>query len=156
MTGPRIGILAYEPDQQMDLNHSDSGLGAFVYAGTWLSTRFDLEVLSFGRSGDAPPQSCKLELVGDFLAFEIVLDGGFIFVRAQPCDSADPLELLCTFPDNSTGWQDTCRLIAACIRNQIKSLSPRPLEIGEGKNGFGDWRLKNDRRINLKLLLPLP
>jgi hypothetical protein len=135
LTGPRIGILAYEPDQQMDLNHSDSGLGAFVYAGAWLSTRFDLEVLSFGRSGDAPPQSCKLELVGDFLAFEIVLDGGFIFISAQVCDRGDPPELLVSFPDGPEGWTDTCQLISALERNKIRSLQ-RPIEAGTGPGKF--------------------
>ena len=115
---------------------ANSGIAAFVKAAAWLTRFDDLEVLSFGRAGEAPKDSCKLELVGDFLAFAVTLDGGFIFVRAQPCDSGDPPELLCTFPDNASGWQDTCRLIAACIRNQIRVLRPRPLEIGEGKNGF--------------------
>ena len=103
-----------------------------VFAGAWLSNRFELEVLSFGRAGDAPEHSCKLEMVGDFLAFDITLDGSWIFVSAQPCDSGDAPELLVTFPDNATGWQDTCRLISALIRNQIESLSTRPLEIGHG------------------------
>ena len=119
----------------MNMDHSDSGLGAMIYAGAWLSTRFDLKVLSFGRAGDAPPQSCKLELVGDFLAFEIVLDGGFIFISAQVCDRGDPPELLVSFPDGPQGWQDTCALISALERNNVRSLE-RPIEAGTGKNGF--------------------
>jgi hypothetical protein len=38
----------------------------FVYAAAWLSNRFDLEVLNFDRAGNAPTNSCKLAMVGDF------------------------------------------------------------------------------------------
>ncbi len=109
--------------------------GAFVYAAAWLSTRHNLEVLSFGRSGNAPPQSCKLEMVGRFLSYEIVLDGGFVFISAQLCDRGNPPELLVTFPDGPQGWQDTCALISALERNNIQSLQ-RPIGAGTGPDGF--------------------
>ena len=119
----------------MDMNHSDSGLGAFVYAAAWLSTRFDLEVLNFGRAGDAPPSSCKLEMAGTFLFYDLTLDGGFIFISAQVMDQGDPPELLISFPDGPQGWMDTCSLISALERNNVRSLE-RPIEAGTGKNGF--------------------
>jgi hypothetical protein len=68
------------------MSHSGSGLGAFVYAAAWLSNRFDLEVLNFGRAGNAPPQSCKLEMLGRFLAYDVTLDGNRIFIYAQVMD----------------------------------------------------------------------
>ena len=36
------------------MSNSSSGLGAFVHTAAWLSNRFDLEVLNFGRAGNAP------------------------------------------------------------------------------------------------------
>ena len=54
-----------------------------------MSSRFNLEVLSFGRAGDAPPQSCKLELTGRHLLYDVTLDGGFIFISAQVCNRGD-------------------------------------------------------------------
>jgi hypothetical protein len=115
----------------MDMNRSDSGLGAFVYAAAWLSNRFDLEVLSFGRAGDAPSQSCKLEMCGPFLAYDITLDSTWIFVSASVMDRSDPPQRLATFPDVRQGWQDTCKLITALERNKVRSLEV-PLEIGDG------------------------
>ena len=113
----------------MDMNHSDSGLGAFVCAAAWLSTRFDLEVVTFGRSGDAPSQSCK------FLAYDVTLDGGWISISASVMDRGDSPQLLISFPDAPEGWQDTCRLITALESNNIKSLE-RPIEAGTGPGGF--------------------
>jgi hypothetical protein len=119
----------------MDMNHSDSGLGAFVYAAAWLSTKFELEVLSFGRASDASPQSCKLQMVGRFLAYDLTLDGGFVFISASVMDRSDPPELLISFPDGPQGWIDTCQLISALERNNIRSLE-RPIEAGTGPGGF--------------------
>ena len=119
------------------MTHPDSGLGAMVYAGAWLSTRFDLEVLSFGRAGDAPLQSCKLEMVGRFLAYDLTLDDGWIFVSAQPMDKGDPPELLLKISDSLENWRTVVKLISACEHNRIKALFPRPLEIGGvGPNSF--------------------
>jgi hypothetical protein len=115
----------------MDMNHSDSGLGAFVYSAAWLSNRFDLEVLTFGRAGDAPPHSTKLEMCGPFLAYDITLDSTWIFVSASVMDRSDPPERLAVFPDGRQGWQDTCRQITALERCKIRCLE-RPLEIGDG------------------------
>ena len=70
-----------------------------------------------------------------FLAFEIVLDGGFIFISAQVCDRGDPPELLVSFPDGPQGWTDTCQLISALERSKIRSLQ-RPIEAGTGPGGF--------------------
>jgi hypothetical protein len=119
------------------MSHSGSGLGALSMQ------RLGCRTGSIWRCSTLTEPGMRLQILANwrwsviFLAFEIVLDGGFIFVSAQLCDRGHPPELLVTSPDTPTGWQDTCRLIAACVRNQIKSLSPRPLEIGEsGPNGF--------------------
>jgi hypothetical protein len=102
-----------------------------VYAAAWLSTRLDLEVLSFGRSGEAPPHSCKLEMCGPHLFYDVTLDGGWIFVFASLMDRGDPPQSLLSVADGPDGWRTVCRLITACERNKVRCLE-RPLQIGNG------------------------
>jgi hypothetical protein len=114
-----------------------AGITALIYAGAWLSNRFDLEVMSCGRSADAPLESLKLEMCGRFLAYDLTLDGDWIFVSAQPMDKGDPLELLLRIEDSLENWRTVVKLISACEHNRIKALFPRPLEIGgTGPNSF--------------------
>ena len=69
-----------------------------VFAGAWLSDKFDLEVLSFGRESLAPKDSCKLEMSGRYLAYDVTLDGGWIFLSVAVMDRGDPPETLLSLP----------------------------------------------------------
>jgi hypothetical protein len=40
------------------------------------------------------------------------------------------LERLLTIGDGPDGWQTICRLVAALERSGIKSLTPKPIELG--------------------------
>jgi hypothetical protein len=106
------------------------GIAGMVKAGAWLSNLLDLEVLGCGRAGDAPAQSCKLELSGQFLAYDITLDGGWIFLSVAVMDRGDPPESLLSLADNAENWRTICQLVAALERSAIRELQPRPLEIG--------------------------
>ena len=63
---------------------NDSGVAAKVRVAAWLLNEFDLEILSFGRAGLARKGSCKLEICGRYLLFDLTLDCAFIFVSATP------------------------------------------------------------------------
>ena len=114
-----------------------AGISAMICAGAWLSNRFDLEVMSCGRSADDPPESFRLEMTGRFLAYDVSLNEGCVSVSAQPMDNGDPPEILLKVGDTLPEFRTVCELITALERNQIKALFPRPLEIGgSGPNGF--------------------
>jgi hypothetical protein len=55
-----------------------------------------------------------------------------------PMDTADEPELLFNIGDaNWKGWKHICKMVAGLERSRIKSLQPRPLEIGSmDANGF--------------------
>jgi hypothetical protein len=69
-------------------------------------------------------------MTGRWLAFRIVLDGGWIVLSAQRMDSGDPEESLLTAADGPSGWQTVCRLLAALERSGIKELR-KPIELGD-------------------------
>lgn len=73
---------------------ADEGIAAQVQAAIWLAKTFDLEVETFGRAAFARKDTCKLETTGRFLAYDVTLDGGWIFVSVQLMDSGDPPESL--------------------------------------------------------------
>ena len=108
---------------------NSDGIAGMAKAGAWLSNLLDLEVLGCGRAGDAPAHSCKLEMSGRFLAYDITLDGGWIFLSVAVMDRADPPESLLTIADNAENWRTVCQLITALERSAIRQLQPRPLEI---------------------------
>ena len=84
-----------------------------------------------------PAHSCTLEVVGRHLAYHITLDGGFVFVRAQPADAGGSLELLMTVADGPGGWPVVRELITALERSELRSLQPRPLAFGgTGEQGW--------------------
>ena len=115
----------------------DCGIGAMVYAGAWLSNMFDLEILGCGRAGDAPAHSCKLEMSDRFLAYDITLDGGWVFLSVSVMDRADPPESLLTIADNAENWRTICKVVTALERNNIRALQPKPLDVSDPEgNGF--------------------
>ena len=107
------------------------GLGGQIQAAAWLSHTLGLEVMTFGRAGSAPAHSCKLELTGAHLLYDVTLDGGWVFVSVGLMDRGDPPECLMSMGDNAEAWQTVCRFIAAVERSGVRSLHPRPIRIGE-------------------------
>jgi hypothetical protein len=114
-----------------------TGVSALVKAALWLDDTLGMEILGIGRGGLDPKDSCTLEVGGRLLSYVIAIDGGFIFVSAQPMDSIEPLELLFSIGDTTDGWQTVCRFVRTLERSGITSLQRRPLEIGEG--GRDSW-----------------
>ena len=52
-------------------------------------------------------------------------------------DSGADLERLMVVGDGPDGWRTICQLLQALDHSEIKSLHPRPLELGEmDRNGF--------------------
>jgi hypothetical protein len=101
-----------------------------VRCALWCETRLGLDTLDIGRGGLDRKDSCTLELSGAHLCYVVVLDGGFVSVSAQPMDSGESLEKLMTVGDGPDGWRTICQLLQALEHSEIKSLHPRPLEIG--------------------------
>ena len=85
---------------------SKTGIAGMVQSAAWMSHQMDLEVVAFGRAGDAPKDSCLLQMTGRFLAYDVFLDGGWIFLSAQLMDRSDPPESLASFGDGR-GWLET-------------------------------------------------
>jgi hypothetical protein len=113
---------------------SKIGIAGMVQSAAWMSHQMDLEVVTFGRAGDAPTNSCLLQLTGRFLAYDVLLDGGFIFLDATPMDQAEEPQRLLTIGDTEQGWSDLCRLVQTLERNRICDVKPRPLEVSEAGN----------------------
>jgi hypothetical protein len=110
---------------------SMEGVAAMVRAAVWLENRAGLETLNIGREGLAPTNSCTLELSGRHLFYSVLLDGGFVFLSAQPMDCGDSLERLVGVGDGSDGWKTICHLIVAFERSGITCLAPKPIQLGE-------------------------
>ena len=106
-----------------------------VRAALFLDVQLDIEILGIGRSGLDRKDSCTLEAVGKHLTYFVILDGGFVFLRAQVLDSCRPPEELFSTGDTKEGWQLICKLIRALERNDVRSLQ-RPIEAGSGPSGF--------------------
>ena len=108
---------------------ADHGVGAQVELACWCDRMFNLEIESFGRSGLARKDTCKLEMSGRFLFYDVTLDGGWIFLSLQVMDKGDPPESIVHFADNFGGWRALAELISAFERHSVKDLT-RPLVIG--------------------------
>ena len=112
-----------------------------VRAAVWLDDTAGMEILAIGRDGLAPKDSCVLEICGRHLAYSILIDGGFIFVSAQPMDGGDAPDALFSIGDCEDGWRTTCRFVRTLERSGIASLKQRPLGIGEG--GRDSWVIRS-------------
>ena len=119
------------------MKKSVCGIAGMVRCAAMLSIRHDLDVASFGRSGDAPPQSCKLEMTGRHLLYDVTLDGGWLWLGVALLDKGDPPELLANFPDGPEGFKDVSQIIQAFEREGIRSLE-KPIELGGG-SGPNGW-----------------
>ena len=114
-----------------------NGVAAMVRCAVFCDDTLGMEILSIGRGGFDPQESCTLQVCGRQLVYSILIDGGFIFVSAQAMDLIEPPEMLFSIGDTTDGWQTTCRFVRTLERSGITSLQPRPLEIGEG--GRDSW-----------------
>jgi hypothetical protein len=106
-----------------------NGIEALVHLSAWFEDSLGAEQLFSGRGGLDPRCSWSLHLCGRSLFYAIVLDGGWIFVSAQPMDGGDPMEKLITVGDTTKGWQSVASLIRTLERSGLQSLT-RPIEIG--------------------------
>jgi hypothetical protein len=102
-----------------------------VFAGAWFQQTLAMEVITIGRAADNLTEDCLMEVGGRWLFFRIALRGGWVWLSVCLMDEGDEPQLLLNVGDGPEGWRTICRLVAALERNQIKSLEPRPLEIGE-------------------------
>jgi hypothetical protein len=118
----------------MDLN-GKFGVSAMVRLALHLESEWEMDVLSIGRECFDRKDSCTLSVTGKWLAYHVMIDGGFVFVSAQLMDAGDPPQLLATFGDTVDGWAKSSNLIQALERAEVKSLQ-RPIEAGEGSNGW--------------------
>jgi len=80
-----------------------TGVEAMVRCALFLDVQLGAEILGIGRSGLDRANTCTMETTGKHLAFWIILDGGFIFLRAQVLDSCDPPEALFSTGDTTAG-----------------------------------------------------
>ena len=100
-----------------------------------------MEILSIGRCNGLERYECALEMSGRFLAYRIILDGGWIFVSTpQDMDSGEePQTPLFWIGDTSEGWDTTCRFLMALERSGLTSLKDRPIDIGDSNGGKNSW-----------------
>jgi hypothetical protein len=75
-----------------------------VRCALFLEIQLDIEILGIGRGALDRKDSCTLEAAGKHLAYFVVLDGGYIFLRAQVLDDpCDALEELFSIGDSKKG-----------------------------------------------------
>jgi hypothetical protein len=89
-----------------------------------------MTILTIGRSGLDPEDSCTLEVFGKHLYFAIVVADEKLTLLAQALDCVDPPEVLVTLPDDVESFKTLTRLLRGLERNDVTSLN-RPIEVGE-------------------------
>jgi hypothetical protein len=117
---------------------TSSGVSAMVKCACWCDRRLGLDVEAIGRGAFDRKDTCKLEMCGAHLAYEILIDGGWINLSVQPMDSGESSERLLTIAGGDAGWDTISRLLEAFEHSGIKSLYPSPLHVGSesGPNAF--------------------
>jgi hypothetical protein len=108
----------------------DSGVAGMVRTGAWLDTVVGTEVLSIGRAA-LERADCTMELVGSQLLIRISLLGGWVWVAACGLDEGEPPEPLFNIGDTEQGWITVRGFCQALERSGIRSLHPRPIQLGE-------------------------
>ena len=112
------------------------GVSALVRLALFADDHLGCEVLSIGRAGLAPKDSCTLLVTGKWLSYEVEIDGGFVFLRVAEMDKAEPPEQLLSISDTSEGWREVFLIIRAFEREEVKSLE-KPIELGGGSGPHG-------------------
>jgi hypothetical protein len=93
--------------------------------------------LNIGREPLASEDSCTLQSAARHLLYVVLLNRAGANLAAQPLDAAGAPETLVRLPDDAQGWDVLRRLVDALETNEIKTLHPRPLEVGPiGPNGW--------------------
>ena len=79
---------------------------------------------------------------GRFLSYQIILDGGWIFVSTfQSMDlGEEPQVPLFSIGDTKESWPIVCQFVQALERSGLASLKERPIEIGDG--GKNSWLIE--------------
>ena len=106
-----------------------------VHAALFLEEKCGLEILSLGRDGLAPKDSCMLELFGRHLFYAVILDGGWIFLDVALMDKGDPPERLFSVGDGPRGWRTVCGVVRLLEREEVRTLE-KPIELGTGPSGL--------------------
>jgi len=96
----------------------------------WLDMRFDMEVLSLGRSA-IDKADCVLEIAGSQMLVRVAIQGTWIWVAVGSLDEASSPEPLFNVADGPQGWTTVRAFVAALERSGIKSLRERPVQLGE-------------------------
>ena len=113
-----------------------NGLSAMIQCAAHLEANYGLETEFCGRRGLDREQSSTLEMTSKFLAYHVLLDGGWVFVRLQLMDEAKEPELIVTVADNPDNWLSIYKLMRSLEEHEGKSLK-RPIQVGEiGPDGF--------------------
>jgi hypothetical protein len=114
-----------------------NGVAALVRLGAFLDDTLGMEILSVGREGLDPANSCTLVATGKWLSYSVTVNGGFAFLRVALMDRGDEFETLLSISDPDEGWRQIFTIIRNFEREEIKSLS-KPLELGggSGPNGY--------------------
>jgi hypothetical protein len=119
-----------------------TGLSAAINLAVFCEDQLGMAVLGIGplsESGAHPALDCTMELAGDFLLYEITLTRSGVFLAATPLDDAGALERIVGFKDVSNDWATLQRLVRALEVNAIRSLHPRPLEVGYDGDPRDRW-----------------
>jgi hypothetical protein len=107
----------------------DHGLSGLVFTAGYLLSEFDLQITFFGREGLAVRDTCKCVLDGKHLIYELIIDHGWLHIKAQGMD-APKLELLCSVVDNSEGWKHARLIVGGLETAEVKDVSKRPIHLG--------------------------
>jgi hypothetical protein len=115
----------------------DHGLSGLVFAVGYLLAEFNLQITFFGREGLATRHTCKATLEGKHLIYELIIDHGWLHIKAQGMD-APKLELLCSMADNAEGWKQARLIVGGLEKAQVRDVSPaaRPIYMGSGPNAL--------------------
>ena len=118
-----------------------TGISGAINLAAFAENDLGMVVLGIGCPPDPnanPTLDCVVELAGDHLLYLISLKRIGVYLAAAPLDGDGVLETIVRFNDTADDWATLQRLVAALERNAIRSLHPRPLEVGYGP-GFDNW-----------------
>jgi hypothetical protein len=107
----------------------DLGVGGLVRTGAWCDAVLGREVLSIGRSA-IDKEDCVLELCGSQLLVRVAIASSWIWISACSLDEDTP-EFLFNIGDAPAGWLTVRRFCQALERSGVRSLHPRPIQLGE-------------------------
>jgi hypothetical protein len=114
-----------------------TGIGAQLRLALFAESELNLAIESFGRGGLDRAESCTLIMTGAAFLYEIKIDDGYIFVAVALMDNADEPERLFVIGDTTNGWQTVQSFCMALESSGLRSLQPRPCDIGLDMPGGG-------------------